>query len=665
MTDRFDTLLVANRGEIACRIIRTAQALGLRCVAVHSDADAGAPHVRMADDAVRIGAGPVKDSYLNAEAILAAARQSGAQAIHPGYGFLSENADFARAVAAAGLVFVGPPASAIGAMGDKAAAKRLMIAAGVPCVPGYQDAAQDDATLIAAADRIGYPVMVKASAGGGGRGMRLVETPQALPEALTRARDEARNAFGDDTLILERAMIDPRHVEIQIFADGHGNVIHLGERDCSVQRRHQKVVEEAPCPVMTDDLRRAMGAAAVAVAQAVGYVGAGTVEFLLTDTGQFYFLEMNTRLQVEHPVTEAVTGLDLVAMQIAVAQGEALPLTQDDLRLNGHAIEVRLYAEDPAHDFLPVTGRITGFAAPDLPGLRIDAGIATGFEVSPYYDPMLAKVIAWGPTREAARQKLVAGLTQTAILGLPTNAAFLHGVVAHPVFAAGEATTGFLRDHGPFAQDDVALTRRMAMAAALLVRDQTLRAMALAGFEDDDLIGFASDGGVPRPVDLVIDEHRHALRVRIDGPADWTVEGGDDASTWRHRVHLRDCDGMRARLMVDDRAEHIAFACDGGRIDLQAGTCTLSATVDRPWEGAAGAAGSGRVVAPMPGVVVALDVAPGDRVAQGQTIAVLEAMKMQHPLRAAVAGQVSELATRVGAQLASGALVAVITPDEP
>ncbi len=358
ITSRFSSILIANRGEIACRVIRSARTLGLRTIAVYSEADRGAPHVALADEAVLIGAGPVGESYLRPEKIIEAARLSGAEAIHPGYGFLSENAGFAQAVAAAGLVFIGPPVEAIRVMGDKAGAKRAMIAAGVPCVPGYEGLDQSDATFIAEADRIGFPVMVKASAGGGGRGMRLVEEPAELADALTRARAEALSAFGSGDLILEKAVRRPRHVEIQVFADAHGHVIHLGERDCSVQRRHQKVVEEAPSPVVSPELRARMGKAAVEAARAVDYRGAGTVEFLLDECGEFYFLEMNTRLQVEHPVTEMVTGLDLVAMQIAVAQGEPLPLTQDDLRLDGHAIEVRLYAEDPAAGFLPVTGDI-------------------------------------------------------------------------------------------------------------------------------------------------------------------------------------------------------------------------------------------------------------------------------------------------------------------
>ncbi|MGD8417977.1 MAG: biotin carboxylase N-terminal domain-containing protein, partial [Pseudomonadales bacterium] len=395
-------LLVANRGEIALRIMRTAKAQGVHTVAVYSEADAAAPHVQFADDAVCIGPPPVAESYLRGEAIIQAALDKGAHAIHPGYGFLSENADFARAVAAAGLTFVGPPAAAIEVMGDKARAKRRMIEAGVPCVPGYEAEDQSEARLIEAAGGIGFPVMVKAAAGGGGRGMRLVRTPADLPDALRLARSEAENAFGSGSLILEKAIVRPRHVEIQVFADEHGHVIHLGERDCSVQRRHQKVVEEAPCPVMTPELRAAMGSAAVEAALAVDYRGAGTVEFLLDEAGEFYFLEMNTRLQVEHPVTELVTGLDLVALQLAVAEGRPLGIDQDDVALSGHAIEVRLYAEDPAQDFLPATGPIHRWHPTEM--LRVDAGIASGGEVSPFYDAMVAKLIAHGESRDAARR---------------------------------------------------------------------------------------------------------------------------------------------------------------------------------------------------------------------------------------------------------------------
>ncbi|MEM8660689.1 MAG: biotin carboxylase N-terminal domain-containing protein, partial [Pseudomonadota bacterium] len=400
---QFTSVLIANRGEIACRVIRTAKAQGYRTVAVYSEADASAPHIKLADEAVCIGPSPVNESYLVQDNILKAAASSGAGAVHPGYGFLSENADFARACEAAGLVFIGPSADAIHLMGNKAEAKRRMIEADVPCVPGYEGEDQSDATLLAEGERIGPPLMVKAAAGGGGRGMRLVHDIEELGNAIQLARAEAESAFGSGELILEKAIIRPRHVELQVFADSQGNTVHLGERDCSVQRRHQKVVEEAPCPVMTDSLREQMGAAAVAAAQSINYRGAGTVEFLLDEQGEFYFLEMNTRLQVEHPVTELITGLDLVALQLQVAQGEPLGFDQSDVELQGHAIEVRLYTEDPAQDFLPTSGPIDLWAPPAGTGVRVDDGIATGQEISPFYDPMVAKIIASGPTREIAR----------------------------------------------------------------------------------------------------------------------------------------------------------------------------------------------------------------------------------------------------------------------
>ena len=658
MLTPFQTLLIANRGEIAVRIIRTARGLGLRTIAVFSDADAGAPHVTLADDAINIGPPPVGESYLKPEAILEAARICGAQAIHPGYGFLSENADFARAVEAAGLVFVGPPARTIEVMGDKAGAKRAMIEAGVPCIAGYQGVDQSDETLFAEAARIGFPVMLKASAGGGGRGMRLVERAEAMPGALARARSEALSAFGSDAMILEKAVLRPRHVEIQIFADAHGNCIHLGERDCSVQRRHQKVVEEAPCPAMTPQLRRRMGEAAIAAAQAVDYRSAGTVEFLLDQTGEFFFLEMNTRLQVEHPVTEMVTGLDLVAMQIAVAQGSPLPLSQADLQLCGHAIEVRLYAEDPTRDFLPVTGRIEHWSPAEGEGIRIDAGIASGQDVSPWYDAMLAKIIAHGETREIARQRLLAALERTALLGMKTNAAFLADILQRPAFADGEATTAFIGETWPegFAAQP-ATGRAIAIATALVLHRQSRAARAASTLPDDTLLGFASDGGLPVPVDLAAGGAIHrltALAVDADG---WAVSGDG----WRHTVLVDRVDDARARVTVDDRRQEIFLAPDDSDgLHLQIGVLGWHFTRHRPWATAIVGEAGARVTAPMPGLVVSIEVAPGDAVASGQIVAVLEAMKMQHQLLAKVDGIVSEIAVAPGDRVASGTLMIAI-----
>ena len=479
MMTAFSKILIANRGEIACRVMRTAKALGYRTAAVFSDADADALHVRHADEAVRIGLPPVQDSYLNIEAILSAAKVADADAIHPGYGLLSENAAFAKGCAQAGLVFIGPPAAAIDAMGNKARAKTLMEAAGVTCVPGYRGSDQSDEKLTAEAGRIGYPLMVKAAAGGGGRGMRLVTAPEELGNALARARSEAARAFGSDELIVERAIADARHVEIQVFADQHGNVIHLGERDCSIQRRHQKVIEEAPSPVVSAELRARMGEAAIAAARAVSYVNAGTVEFLLDPVGKFYFLEMNTRLQVEHPVTEAVTGLDLVEWQLRVAAGERLPLQQHQIAFNGHAIEARLYAEDPYENFLPQSGTLVDWRPASRAGVRIDHGVVAGQTVTPFYDPMLGKVIAHGATRDEARRRLILALEDTVALGLTTNRTFLAAVLRHPAFIAGEATTGFIDQH--FCANSDAMRRpwpdlrTLALAAVLLFEARAMR----------------------------------------------------------------------------------------------------------------------------------------------------------------------------------------------
>ena len=449
----FDSVLIANRGEIACRIIRTARQMGIRTIAVYSEADAGAPHVRMADDAHLIGPAPARDSYLVIDRMIEVAAASGAQAIHPGYGFLSENADFADACATAGVTFIGPPAEAIRQMGHKSAAKTLMEQAGVPVVPGYHGEDQSDDTLAAAAEDIGYPVLIKAAAGGGGKGMRRVDDPARFAKDLKAARREALSAFGNDHVLIEKFVGRPRHIEIQVFADGQGNVVHLFERDCSLQRRNQKVVEEAPAPGMTAGLRQAMGEAAISAAKAIGYQGAGTVEFIVDgsrglENAGFYFMEMNTRLQVEHPVTEMITGQDLVAWQLRVAAGETLPLSQDDIVLNGHAVEARLYAENPAKTFFPQPGTLTRLAFPPETGeLRVDSGIEEGQEVTVYYDPMIAKVIAWGEDRQTALDRLEAALRATRLEGVTTNLAFLAAVAAHPVFRRGEVDTGFIETY--------------------------------------------------------------------------------------------------------------------------------------------------------------------------------------------------------------------------
>lgn len=656
----FDTLLVANRGEIAARVIRSAQSLGLRAVAVYTTADAKAPHVALADEAVWIGDGPVGDSYLVGDKMLQAAQQTGAGAIHPGYGFLSENAEFAQAVEATGLTFIGPEPSAILSMGNKAEAKRLMIAAGVPCVPGYEGEDQSDAVLIEAAGRIGFPIMVKAAAGGGGRGMRLVHDGANLAGAITLARSEAENAFGSGELILEKAIVEPRHVEIQVFADTHGNVIHLGERDCSVQRRHQKVVEEAPCPVMTPELRVRMGTAAVNAARAVDYRGAGTVEFLLDASGGFYFLEMNTRLQVEHPVTELVTGLDLVAMQIAVAQGETLPLTQGDVTLTGHAIEVRLYAEDPANDYLPATGPIDLWQPASGPGIRVDAGVVTGQEVSPFYDPMLAKLIAYGPSREAARARLIKAVKDSVLLGTVTNSAFLADVLGQEAFARGEATTAFLDQAYPDGFPAIeAKPADVALALALLLDADRKRTKLAAGYVSEDQLGWSSAPLLPRYVTLMFGQQELTPRA-LAKPGGWTVWVGDEQFDLSF---IGRANGY-IRAQINDQTVDVVAHVTREAAQFAVGADRLSFRRPRPGAQEEAFAAGGRVAAPMPGLVVEVQAEPGMTVAKGDCLAVLEAMKMQHQITAAIGGTVAAVHVKAGQQLTAGDVMIEIEETE-
>lgn len=649
----FTSILIANRGEIACRIMRTAKAMGLRTIAVYSEADAGAPHVKMADQAYLLGPAPVGESYLLADKVIEAARVTGAEAIHPGYGFLSENSHFAKACEDAGLIFIGPKPDAIDLMGDKAKSKRRMIKAGVPCVPGYQGEVQDDATLLKKSKSIGFPIMVKAAAGGGGRGMRFVDDPKDLPNAIKDARSEAANAFGSDVLILERAVQNPRHVEIQVFADRYGNTIHMGERDCSVQRRHQKVLEEAPCPVMTPELRAAMGAAAVKAAIDIGYVGAGTVEFMLDSSGEFFFLEMNTRLQVEHPVTEMITELDLVALQIRVASGQELGLTQDDITLTGHAIEARLYAEDPTADFLPATGPIHLWAPTSGPGIRIDSGIETGGEVSPFYDPMIAKVIAHGDTREEARLKLIGALKDSALMGVTTNRWFLIEALERDTFVEGEATTAFIAQN--FSEDDLngeGLSTLDAVVSATIHYELSREAALGASLGVDcGLLNWSSATKIGTP--FIYDDTRVVVTPKSGATYDVECDGQSYSVSLLSRdtnSALLDVGGTRVRAHVLALKEAELCVSIEGRDHVLTNKAAIleSASVE---------AGGGTVLAPMHGAILEVFVTEGETVAKGQRLAILEAMKMQHEILAEVDGTVLGVHVTAGAQIAADTLM--------
>ena len=640
-----DTLLVANRGEIACRVMRTAKAMGIRTVAVHSAIDANARHVREADVAVNLGGAKPGESYLLIDKIIAAAKASGAQAIHPGYGFLSENAGFARAIEQAGLIFLGPPATAIEAMGSKSAAKSLMEAAGVPLVPGYHGEAQDYETFREAAKRIGYPVLLKAAAGGGGKGMKVAESEAQLAETLESAQREAQSAFGDSRMLVEKYVLKPRHVEIQVFADQHGNCLYLNERDCSIQRRHQKVVEEAPAPGLSPELRRAMGEAAVKAAQAIGYVGAGTVEFLLDERGDFFFMEMNTRLQVEHPVTEAITGLDLVAWQIRVARGEPLPLTQQQVPLNGHAIEVRLYAEDPDHDFLPATGTLVLYReAGNGDGRRVDSGVVEGDSVSPFYDPMLGKLIAWGENREQARLRLLAMLGDTLVGGVKTNLAFLRRILAHPAFAACELDTGFIPRHQ---QQLLPAPGELPEAFWQLAADAWVQSEAPLERDDDPHSPWATRsgwraGGVTE-IELHLSSQGESRKVRASNRA--CLQGEE---------LLAEIDGTRQRLRAIRRGETLYLQWRG---ELHAITrFDPIAAVE------ASHAQHGGLSAPMNGSIVRVLVEPGQTVEAGAALVVLEAMKMEHSIRAPEAGTVKALYCREGEMVSEGAVLVELEP---
>jgi acetyl-CoA/propionyl-CoA carboxylase biotin carboxyl carrier protein len=660
----FDTVLIANRGEIAVRVIRTLRAMGIRSVAVYSDADADAAHVHEADTAVHIGPSEATRSYLSIPAILRAVRDTGAQAVHPGYGFLSENVEFARACTEAGVAFIGPPVSAIDAMGDKIRAKATVSSAGVPVVPGTSGSDLGDADIVEAAAEVGYPVLLKPSAGGGGKGMRLVEAPGGLADAVESARREATAAFGDDTLLLERFVSTPRHIEIQVLADAHGHVIHLGERECSLQRRHQKIVEEAPSVLLDEDTRTRMGSAAVEAARAVGYVGAGTVEFIVSaaDPGEFFFMEMNTRLQVEHPVTELVTGLDLVEWQVRIAAGERLTLAQDAVRLDGHAVEARIYAEEPARGFVPTGGTVLAVAEPEGHGVRVDSWMRAGTVIGSNYDPMLAKVIAWGPDRASALHRLDRALAGTAVLGVTTNVAFLRALLADDEVRAGRLDTELV-DRRLTALTEGGIPADFFVAAAL-----------------DRLLGLQPSGPVVDPWDVPRGWRLGAnggvsfrLRagdteamVRVEGtPADgaFSIDGGEPEP-----VSARWSDGEPRGLELRYRGELLRYRraeAAGGELWLaRDGYCLAVGERPNLLATHADSAEAGPVTSPMPGTVLVVKAAEGELVAAGTPLLIVEAMKMEHTITAPVDGVVSELRVQAGQQVALDEPLAVVTPEE-
>lgn len=649
----FTKILIANRGEIACRVINTARRMGVATVAVYSDADAGSRHATMADEAVRIGPAPVSESYLQAQRIIDAALATGAQAIHPGFGFLSENADFVDAVEKAGLTFIGPSASAIRAMGLKDAAKKLMEEAGVPVVPGYHGAEQDPDFLSQQAEKIGYPVLIKARAGGGGKGMRRVDDPKEFKSALQAASNEGQASFGDGAVLIEKYILSPRHIEIQVFGDDHGNAVHLFERDCSLQRRHQKVIEEAPAPGMTEEVRKAMGDAAVKAAKAIGYSGAGTIEFIVDGanglrTDGFWFMEMNTRLQVEHPVTEAITGVDLVEWQLRVAAGEPVPARQDELQIKGWSFEARLYAEDAAKGFLPATGTLDHLQFPN--GARIETGVRQGDSITPFYDPMIAKIITDGATREEALARMRAALAATEVAGSVTNVAFLSALAAHDGFAKGEVDTGLIE------RDFDALTKAIETPPEA----RALAAIAALGLPGDEGAAFAKSDGFrlwgPAAATVKLDDE--LLRVEQEGEQ-FTVIIGDE----------------RATLRVSRDGERLAVQTPGRNFTARAVRHGLNVTVfmDRahgfalsdPLAAAADQGAGGDVVlAPMPGLVKTVTAEAGDEVEAGDALATMEAMKMEHTLKAPRSGVIAKVSAAPGDQVEEGAVIIMLEPED-
>jgi 3-methylcrotonyl-CoA carboxylase alpha subunit len=658
----FDAVLIANRGEIACRIIRTLKRLGIRAIAVYSDADRDALHVAQADQAVRIGPAAASESYLRGDAILEAAAATGAEAIHPGYGFLAENAAFAEACRHAGQIFIGPSPEAIEAMGAKDRAKAAAAAADVPLIPGYQSGRQDEAGLLEAAHELGFPVLLKPVAGGGGKGMRVVARADDFTPALEGARREALAAFGDDRMLLERYLAAPRHIEVQVFGDHHGNVVHLFERDCSVQRRHQKVLEEAPAPALSPEQRTALGAAAVRLAAAIGYANAGTVEFLMDEQGAFYFMEMNTRLQVEHPVTEMITGLDLVEWQLKVAAGEPLPLTQQQITLAGHAIEARLYAEDPERGFLPSTGTLVHLRLP-VPGgpIRVETGVRAGDRVSPYYDPMVAKIVAWGPDRAAALRRLRAALDATEIVGPATNLEFLATVLRHDAFQVGAVTTGFIEANGAELLAPASLPDDRALAIAclwLLCRQRRHTTAAAAASPDPHSPWHRIDGW------RLNDVGHQSLRLRT-GDQPVAIDAQADGSGWRLRIGARELRGSaemaddgRLEVELDGKRWRAGVVALGDQLHLFTPLGRFQVQRIDPLAIAAAEDEQGDVLtAPMPGKIVRQLIAAGERVGRGAPLLVLEAMKMEHTIVAPGDGRVAALRYAEGDQVEEGAVL--------
>ncbi len=666
----FNKILIANRGEIACRVIRTARRLGIKTVAVYSDADANARHVRLADEAVNIGPAPARESYLVIESIIAAVRETGAQAIHPGYGFLSENEAFCHACDEAGIVFIGPPVAAIHAMGSKSEAKKLMEKAGVPLTPGYHGDRQDMGYLHQQADGIGYPVLIKAAAGGGGKGMRLVEKTEDFIDALASCKREASSSFGDDHVLVEKYLTRPRHIEIQVFGDSLGNYVYLFERDCSVQRRHQKVLEEAPAPGMSLERRAAMGQAAIEAARAVNYVGAGTVEFIVNQDGTFYFMEMNTRLQVEHPVTEMITGLDLVEWQLRVAFGEALPLTQEQLQIRGHALEARIYAEDPSKGFLPSTGRLMHLAQPaESKHVRVDTGVEEGDEISPYYDPMIAKLIVWDINRDRALARMLQALAEYRVVGVANNIEFLSRLTACPAFAGADLDTGLIeREKAYLFPEDVEPPRDawLAVALAELLRDQTWAASHAAGSQDACSPWHARDGwrmnadpcrtlifrqGEIQKA-LTVAYHKEAFDIELDGIK--TSVAGE--------LNPR---GLLSARFGGNRSSATVVVAGERRHVFNHGRAWQFARVDPLFFSGEGGGAEGGLLAPMPGKIIALLAEPGSKLEKGAPLLILEAMKMEHTITAPTAGTLQAYRFALGDQVSDGAELVEFIKDAP